>query len=335
MRGELKKEVRLQISITRLKKGIEKLREVIVALQKSDKEKDKRIKELEQKLLDKESERKELLSYLYKPKKEKGESKPLGKKKGALAYHRPIPPSDAITQESTYTIKQCPICKNSVGDIVDTVVKYTEDIDLTPRPLITKHTITRHWCKQCETYVKSPDIPPLQRIGINTLGYILYARYRLRLPMGKIQESLLDLYNFKISQGEISEKLQYAQDLFGKEYEAITVLIQEAKAVYADETGWRMNGQNWWLWVFVTAQGTQYVIEDTRGKGIPEKILGEKTDRVIISDGYAAYQNLPGDKQQCWVHLLRKAKLHSLKLYEDLVMLYKKLILELEKPLGQ
>jgi transposase len=94
-----------------------------------------------------------------------------------------------------------------------------------------------------------------------------------------------------------------------------------------------MNGKNWFLWVFVTAKGIQYVIEDTRGGGVAQKALGEKEDRVIISDGYAVYQNLPGDKQQCWVHLLRKAKLHSFALYEDLVLLYKKLLLELEKPL--
>ena len=103
--------------------------------------------------------------------------------------------------------------------------------------------------------------------------------------------------------------------------------------MYADETGWRMDGRNWWLWVFATTTGTQYVIEDTRGKGVPERLLGEKENRVIISDGYAAYQNLPGDKQQCWVHLLRAAKLHSPQLYGDLVVLYKKLLLELEKPI--
>jgi hypothetical protein len=167
------------------------------------------------------------------------------------------------------------------------------------------------------------------------MGYILYARYRLRLPIGKIKESLLDLYDFRISEGEIVAQLKDAETLFGKDYEAIMVLIQEATVVYADETGWRMNGENWFLWVFVTATGTQYVIEDTRGKGVAEKTLGSKEDRVIISDGYTAYQNLPGDKQQCWVHLMRVAKIHSPTLYEDLVLLYKKLLLELEKPILQ
>lgn len=333
MRGQLNKEIRLQINITRLKHTILRYRLKIKEQAILLKEKDKKIAQLEEKLIDKESQRKELLSYLYKPKKKDRISKPLGKVPGTPAYHRPIPKDDSVTQEYSYQLKQCPICKESVGDVVDTVVKYTEDIDLKPQPLITKHTITRHWCSHCETYVKSPDVPPITRIGIKTTGYVLYARYRLRLPMEKIKESLLDLYNFKISEGEIVEKLKDAETLFGKDYAAIIVLIQEAKVVYADETGWRMNGENWFLWVFTTTKGVQYVIEDTRGKGVAENALGKKDDRVIISDGYVAYKNLPGDKQQCWVHLMRVAKIQSPPLYADLVILYKKLLIELEKPL--
>lgn len=332
MRGHLAKEVRLQISITRLHKGISALREKVAELTRSNKEKDRKIAELEARLQDKEAQRKELLSYLYKPGKTNKPSKPRGKKPGSSAYHRPVPPDSAVTQERSYILKTCPICEGEVGDVVDTVVKYEEDIALKPRPTVTKHTITRHWCGNCATYVKSADIPPITRIGIKTMGYVLYARYRLRLPMGKIRESLKDLYDFKISEGEIVALLKDAETLFGKDYQALSVLIQEAKAVYADETGWRMDGKNWWLWVFATTKGTRYVIEDTRGKGVAEKALGEKEDRVIISDGYAAYQNLPGNKQQCWVHLLRAAKLYSLGLYSDLVILYKKLLLELEKP---
>ena len=327
-------ENRLRINVTRLKNNALRFRSTIRNLREIIKEKEREISELKEKLIDKEAQRKELQSYLWKPVK-KGSSRPLGKKRGAPAYHRPNPPESAVTQTRTYTPNICPICNEAVGKAVETVIKYSEDIDLRPRPLVTKNIITRHWCSHCETYIKSPDIPPIKRIGPKAMGYILYARYRLRLPMERIKESLLDLYSFEISEGEIVATLKDAEELFGKDYEAITVLIQEAKAVYADETGWRMDGKNWWLWVFVTATGTKYVIEDTRGKGVPERILGNKEDRVIISDGYGAYKNLPGDKQQCWVHLMRAAKLHSLTLYQDLVILYKKLLLELEKPLSK
>jgi transposase len=323
------------VSVTRLKQNVTRYRLVIKEQTLLLKEKDRTIRELKGKLVDKELQRKELLSYLYKPGNKTDDSKPRGKKPGSPAYHRPLPKDSDVSLRHTYSLNTCPLCTHPVGRAVDTVVKYTEDIALTPKPIITEHTITRHWCSHCETYVKSPHIPPIPRIGLRVMGYVLYARYRLRLPLAKIKESLVDLYDFQISEGEIVNILKDAEALFGKEYQAIQVCIQEATAVYADETGWRMDGKNWWLWVFVTATGTQYVIEDTRGKGVPKRVLGDKKDRVIISDGFAAYQNLYGDKQQCWVHLLRVAKLHSPTLYGDLALLYKKLLLELEKPIAE
>ncbi len=145
----------------------------------------------------------------------------------------------------------------------------------------------------------------------------------------------MDLHNFHISEGEISAQLQEAEKLFGKGHEAIIAVIKQAKVVYADETGWRMNGENWWLWVFKTAEGVRYVIEDSRGKGVAENALGENSDRVIVSDGYAAYGKLPGDHQQCWVHLLRAAKNASFTLYGNLVDIYVKLGAELAKKVAE
>lgn len=333
MKGYLTKETRLGISITRLKTSVAKLRLQVKELTLNLKERDARIAQLEAKLEDKEGQRKELLSYLYKPgKKDKLEKKPLGKKPGSQGFHRPKPKPEDITERHSYILTRCPGCKGPVGQAVDQVIKYEEDIVLVPRKTVKEFTITRHWCPKCETFVKSPDVPPISRIGLNTLGYILYARYRLRLPQDKIRESLSDLHGLKISEGEIVEKLKEAEVMFGNDYEAIKALIKSAKAVYGDETGWRMNGHNWWLWAFVTERGIQYMLEDTRGKGVAEEALGGKTDRVIISDGYAAYKNLPGDKQQCWVHLLRSARIHSPGLYQKLAILYHQLLIELEKP---
>lgn len=339
MRGRLTREQRLQISVTKLKTSNEQLRAEVKALRQEVRSKDRRIAELERKLEDKEQQRKLLLSYLYKPGKGKGKearhsARPRGKQPGASAFHRPTPPDAAVTEERTFSLTRCPMCRHAVGPAADTVVKYEEDINLAPRTSVKKYTITRHWCGHCETFVKTPEVPPIQRIGLNVLGYLLYARYRLRLPINKIQESLRDLHDFRLSAGEIMAKLQEAETLFGQDYQTICQLIQEATVVHADETGWRMDGANWWLWVFLTDQGVRYVIEDTRGKGVAARALGGKADRVIISDGYAAYGNLPGDKQQCWVHLLRAAKLASPTLYADLVSLYRKLGDALTQPIA-
>jgi len=293
--------------------------------------KDKTIQQLRDQLADKEAQRKELLGFLYKEtKKKEGKQQ---RKPRQQAYHRPEPKDEDITDRQTFILNRCPMCRTHVGEAVDEVTKYEEDIDLRPRKTVKAYTITRHWCPKCETFVKSQQAPAIQRIGLNVLGYVLYGRYRLRLPINKIQESLRDLFDFRISEGEISEKLKEAETMFGQDYAAICELIKTAKVVYADETGWRMDGQNWWLWVFVTEQGVRYLLEGSRGGGVPREALGIKTDRVLVSDAYKVYDNLSGEHQQCWVHLLRVAKLASPLMHADLVQLYVELGAQLQKPI--
>lgn len=320
----------------RLIKLVQKLKEahqVQAELKRLLKEKDKTIEQLNHQLLDKEAQRKELIGYLYKEtKKKENEQQP--RKLREEAYHRPKPNDLDITEKQTFTLTRCPACSHSVGEAVDTVIKYEEDIDLAPHKIIKQYTITRHWCPTCETFVKSNQVPPIHRIGLNVLGYILYSRYRLRLPLNKIKESLQDLHDFQISEGEITAKLKEARVFFDSDYDVIIELIQTAKVVYADETGWRMNGENWWLWVFVTKDGVRYLIEHSRGGGVPREALGKKRDRVIVSDGYKVYDKLAGEHQQCWVHLLRVAKLASPLMYADLVQLYIQLGEELLKPIS-
>jgi len=332
-RGQLTIEDRLHIRVTKLTKSVERLRHLIQTLRSELKSKDRAIHELELKLEEKESQRKELAGYLYKQNHSSRDKKPLGKKPGSPAFHRPKPQENEVTQTLSFPLSECPACNHALGKTAEETVRYEEDIDLAPKKIIKKYIIERYWCSFCRDFVKSPRVPPIRRIGPNVLGYILYARYRLRLPQEKIKESLSDLHNFRISEGEIAEKLKEAEELFGKEYESIIALIRSARIVYADETGWRMDGENWWLWVFVTDTGVRYLLEMSRGKGVPEQALGTKKDRVIISDGYAVYAKLPGENQQCWVHLLRSARNASELLYQDLVALYVKLGEELTKPM--
>lgn len=314
-------------------------------------ERDRRIAELETKLLDKEAQRKELASKLFKAKKDRvkaaitrdlaaASGTPLrspGARLGHEPARRPVPPESEVTDRAVYDLSVCPVCKHTVGDVVDKVEKYQEDIDLAPRNKIVRHyTITRHWCSHCQEYVRPVNTPAqnLRRFGPNVMGYILYARYRLRLPLLKIQESLSDLHNFQISEGEIVAQLNEARDSFGEQYDLICELIKNAKVVYADESGWRMDGDNWYIWAFVSPEdgAVRYEVADTRGGGIARDALGDKADRVIVSDGYSVYNSLPGSNQQCWVHLLRVAKAKSVVVYGVLCKLYAQLLLELEKP---
>lgn len=336
MRGELTKEKRLEIIITRLKNGSLELRKKVKELTRQLKEKDKTIAELQLKLEDKELQRKNLLTKLYKSNQKDKEEKPLGKKPGERGYQRPKPRDEDVTEEVKFIPNKCPFChSHDLLPAQQEIVKYQEDIVIIPEKIVKKYTIAKHWCPHCKEYVRSNKIPPeiesLERIGPNVMAYILYARYRLRLPFAKIQQSLSDLHNFQLSEGEIANQLEKAKNVFQNDYESIIELIKISDKVYCDETGWRVRGKNFWIWVFVTDQGVRYVIEDTRGKGVAENALGNKEDRVLISDFYAVYKSLPGKNQFCWVHLLRDSKATESVFHEDLQKIYANLKEELAK----
>jgi hypothetical protein len=137
----------------------------------------------------------------------------------------------------------------------------------------------------------------LRRFGPNVMGSLRYARYRLRLPLAKIQESLRDLHDFEISEGEIGNQLADAKEGFGDQYDLITELIRSARVVSADESGWRMDGDNGYIGASVAPEdgAIRYELGDTRGGGIPKEARGDKVDRVIVSDGYLVYNSLPSE----------------------------------------
>ena len=214
---EIRKRLQQLRNVTALhaaaNKKIVRLEAVIVAKEALLGEKDATITELEAKLLDKEAQRNVLASKLFKAKKDLAKAAitrdlvaatglPLrspGAQSGHTASHRPVPPESEVTDRVVYDLSVCPSCKHQVGDVVDKVEKYQEDIDLAPKNRIVRHyTITRHWCSNCQEYVRPVNTPAqhLRRFGPNVVGYILYARYRLRLPLLKIQESLSDLHDF-------------------------------------------------------------------------------------------------------------------------------------------
>ncbi len=336
-----------EAGLARAKLRITKLQAEITALKDQNLSKDAKIAELEDKLAIKEQQRKELSEKIFKSKREnlslrEPSTRPSGAQVNHTAHHRTAPAPEDVDDRRTFDLAVCPCCRGPVGEIVDKVEKYQEDIDFSPRKKVRHYTITRHWCPKCQEYVRPWDTPAqnLRRFGPNITGYILYARYRLRLPLDKIAESLNDLHNFKISEGEIQNLIEEAAGALGPEYELVTELIRNASSVHADETGWRMNGDNWYMWAFVKKEAGKedailYELAETRGGGIPKRILGNKKDRIIISDGYAVYNKIPGEHQQCWIHLLRPAKKKHPGIYTDLCQLYEELLDELQKPVSE
>ena len=80
--------------------------------------------------------------------------------------------------------------------------------------------------------------------------------------------------------------------------------IRGSPVVHADETGWREDGDNGYLWTSSTP-GERYFLRRGRDKAVVDEVLGAEFAGVLVSDFYAAYHHYDGPKQRCRTHLLR------------------------------
>jgi hypothetical protein len=184
---------------------------------------------------------------------------------------------------------------------------------------VTEHVVYKGYCPKCGTwkYAKPGEwgeIVGQRRLGTRLMALVGYLSESLRLPHETIQRYLKTMHEVEISEGAITGLRTALAGQLQPEAERLKAEIRGSAIVHADETGWREDGQNGYVWVFSTPgeQGARYYVFDhSRGQRVVTEVLGEEFQGVLGSDFHAAYNVYTGRHQRCWVHLLRD--LHDLK----------------------
>lgn len=169
------------------------------------------------------------------------------------------------------------------------------------------------YCPRCKRVVrlKKKDkvlIMPYQRIGPKARAIGGYLRY-LGVPYEKVERIFKDIFDFSITHPSLfrfnAEQAENGRPL----YEMIKEKVQKAPWLNADETGWRVKGENWWLWIFTNKDTVLYHIDRHRSQAVVKKILGKKYQGILGSDFYSAYNGIATlAKQRCSGHLLNEIK---------------------------
>ena len=236
-----------------------------------------------------------------------------GKKKGPKKGHKATPRKrpEKVDQETTWTPLVCQCCDSNLPSPHKWHAHYQIDLP-PPTPVITtKHIVGWSWCSSCKKEVSVSDKLGSSLYGPRLHAQVCYWKYELGLSFGKITKLLLEQYNMKISRGVLSEIVSRTAKKFEYAYEDIKSMLLEQNHLHADETGWRVNGNNHWLWSFSNDEVSFYKIDPTRSQAVVKNVLGEVFRGVLITDFYGAYNKIDCQKQKCWPHLLRE--LHELK----------------------
>lgn len=297
-----------------LEKKIKQLEEKVEELDKENKALDEENQTLKARLAGVTLHKDKLIGMIFKTNNQKNEPengarrRTLGGQLGHTGHGRKKP--IRIDEEKTVYLTNCHQCQSPLSRSSSHYERTIEDVVVPAVTKITKYTVERQWCRHCEKERcgTPPNVLPGFRLGTKALTLILLLKYRLRLPLEKIRESLELQYGLRIRAGALANILQKLGKQLIPEYQRIIEEMKASPTKHADETGWRINGRNGWCWAFLHPQAVAYTIEETRGKGVPDKILGTNPNGVLVRDDYPAYTHLPMEQQSCWAHLLRNSR---------------------------
>lgn len=183
-----------------------------------------------------------------------------------------------------------------------------------PQPVeVIEHQILKRWCPRCQAW-QQPTIDWWRqvvgqgRIGVRLGALIAYLHQSMRAPLCVIQSYLATIHQARLSVGEISGLLQRMRRRVEPAIEELKHTVRRQPVVHGDETGWREDGQNGYVWCLATdgvAAIRYYAYDRSRGSAVVARLLGESFGGHLVSDFYGGYNVYGGPHQRCWVHLLR------------------------------
>lgn len=216
---------------------------------------------------------------------------------------------DVATREVYHAVDRCPECSRKLSG--GWVVGKHQTIEIPQTPIeITDHVIIARRCGYCDK-VHVPKLGINEgvvgkcRVGPRLMSLICTLSIAKRMPQRSIQRLLEGLYGVHISLGEISEILHRVAGFGRKKVQWILRRIRGSRHVHGDETGWREDGINGYLWSFSTPELRYFHFERSRAGAVAQKILGLCFGGVLVCDFYGGYNWYGGPIQRCWVHFLR------------------------------
>ena len=203
------------------------------------------------------------------------------------------------------TKKSANTCGKSLSEPTDSYTRIVEDI-IPAKAVVTKYTIVRRLLHKLQKQISGNihTALPNERFGIRLMVLIISLK-TIGLSYGKISHLLQMLFSLHITESAINHAVSIVSKAFGSRYDTMIVELKEDLNIHGDETSWRVDGQNHWLWAFVSKWTVIYEIDKSRSMDVPKRIL-KGYDGNITSDSYPALNHVGSTHQKCHIHYLRE-----------------------------
>jgi hypothetical protein len=238
-----------------------------------------------------------------RPPQEKKERKPRGQ---AFVRRREVP--DEVRYHAA---ERCPDCGRKLEGGCEH--RRRQSIEVVLQLRVVDHVILARWCGVCHKRVlprleaSELGVQGKRRFGASVQGLVAALHIAYRVPVRMIRRLLRELVGLQISEGEVVALLDGMKRAGRASLQQLLEAVRGSPAVCADETGWRQDGENGYLWGFFTPTLRWFEYRESRAGQVPVEVLGEEFGGTVTCDFYSGYNKL-GVLQRCWVHLLRDAQ---------------------------
>ena len=215
----------------------------------------------------------------------KKKKKSRGAKKGHVGHGRQK--CETIDREVDLTLDLCPDCGGALNENKQPEEWVQEDLEI--KKIATLFKLHRYECPCCKKNVKPSFETGFIGSTAKTLSALLH--YYSGVTFNKIKE-IYGWFGLNLSEGSLSLWGGKYAKKFENSYEDLKESLKKSAYVNVDETGWPIDGDNKWLWVFRSPNAVVYRIEATRGSSVVKDTLGEEFDGILASDFYSAYNPL-------------------------------------------
>jgi len=210
-----------------------------------------------------------------------------------------------------HAVESCPDCGRKLCGGWEHRRRQT--IEVTVQMKVVDHVLLARRCGVCE----KRWLPKLgdevigaqgkRRLGVSVQALVAMLHIGCRVPMKMIRRILREMCGLRISEGEVVALLDGVRVAGEASLQQLLEQVRGSPAVSGDETGWRQDGDNGYLWTFATPTIRYLLYRKSRAGQVPKEVLGEEFAGVVSCDFYAGYNKL-GVLQRCWFHLLKDAK---------------------------
>lgn len=208
---------------------------------------------------------------------------------------------------------QCPECGNAVERVEDAPVQRHQIAELVEKPVeVKEYQRPKSKCLSCE-WTGYAELPLGCRedfsYGALLSSLVGWLGYGGNLTWQKQRYLVETVFGIPLSQGSLSKMHQWFCESLYPSYEQWWALIQEPGVRCLDETSYRLDGVNYWVWVATSSDVCVMLLAPSRSSAEVKALLGENFNGILSSDCWSAYNPQPAvAKQKCLAHIGRELK---------------------------